>query len=239
MASRASVLIIDGDGMTRATIAAGFVQAGCRVTEATDLPTAFHHLEARLFDLVVMDPGPRDIAGHPGGPVEALRAVSDCGLIVLSAAAGREQRLGALDRGADDFLAKPVDLAELLARSRAVLRRCGPARAAGGGPIQVFAGWHLDLLRRELTDAQGRLVRLTRAEFDLVAALAQAKGQTLTRDYLIEVVCDAESDAQVRTVDAMVSRVRRKLAEIGGTAAPGIVTVHGIGYRFTAPQSRP
>jgi two-component system torCAD operon response regulator TorR len=99
----------------------------------------------------------------------------------------------------------------------------------------IFGNWVIDLTRRELTEVGGKPVALTRAEFDLLAALVGADGRPLSREYLIEVVSNRQADVDVRTVDALIARLRRKL--VGGTQ-PLIATVTGIGYKLVLDDRR-
>ena len=128
----------------------------------------------------------------------------------------------------------------MLARARALLRRrkldnSTPQRST----VLTFGTWVLDLTRRELTPVGGEQIPLTRGEFDLLAALVEADGRPLYRDFLAEVVSNrTTSDSDARTVDSLVARLRRKLAPLEGGAAM-IVTVNGVGYRFGLTVDRP
>jgi two-component system, OmpR family, torCAD operon response regulator TorR len=130
---------------------------------------------------------------------------------------------------------KPINLRDLLARARSLLRRREIEReAARPESTVVFGRWMIDLTRRELTETDGKPVALTRAEFDLLAALVGADGRPLSREYLIEVVSNRQSEVDVRTVDALIARLRRKL--VGGD--PVIATVTGIGYKLVLKERR-
>jgi two-component system torCAD operon response regulator TorR len=107
--------------------------------------------------------------------------------------------------------------------------------AARSDNALVFGNWVIDLTRRELTEVGGKPVPLTRAEFDLLAALVGADGRPLSREYLIEVVSNRQSEVDVRTVDALIARLRRKL--VGGDQ-PVIATVTGIGYKLLLKEQR-
>jgi two-component system torCAD operon response regulator TorR len=140
-----------------------------------------------------------------------------------------EDRLQGFRTGGDDYLVKPVDMRELLARIRVFLRRRAGSPIPEGPQVVALGGWTLDLVRRELADSAGKPVPLTRAEFDLFAALHHSATVPLHRDYLLEVIASADSTTKLRTIDVMVSRIRRKLAS-GAGPPPRIVTKTGEGY---------
>jgi two-component system torCAD operon response regulator TorR len=150
-----------------------------------------------------------------------------------------DDKVHGLEAGGDDYIVKPVDMRELLARVRAVLRRYSRPQPPlhGAAQVEAFSGWTLDLMRRELADAQGALVRLTRAEFDLFAALYQSGATPLHRDYLVEVVAAADAATKPRTVDVMISRIRRKLSQ-ASQPSPVIVTRVGEGYLLELPKEK-
>ena len=140
-----------------------------------------------------------------------------------------------MEIGADDYLAKPVYPRELLARIKNVLdRRAGP-RAAGGSHRHDFAGWTLDSAERVVTDVQGRPLDLTPAEFDLLAVLVTRAGRVQTRDQLMDSLGSAETEAGPRSIDILISRLRKKLDDDGSGL---IETCRGHGYRFTAKVTK-
>lgn len=221
----ANILVIEDDPIVRDVVAAFLENAGYAVISAVNASAAQLHFGRDPVDLAIVDVNLPDESGFQ--LVERLRRRHDCGIIYLTSLNGSADRLRGLEHG-DDYLVKPVDGPELVARTRAVLRRVrGTARL----PVIDLGGWMLDLVRRELADPDGVPVRLTRAEFDLFAALVQAAGMALSRDYLIEVVASAEAETGPRTIDVMVSRIRRKLAS-APQPAPAILTRPGEGYAF-------
>jgi two-component system torCAD operon response regulator TorR len=119
-----------------------------------------------------------------------------------------------------------------VARVGAVLRRY--LRMTATNTVREFGGWTLDLVRRELADPQGTIIALTRGEFDLLAALVQADRLPLSRDYLLEVLTSVDSNAKERTIDVLVSRVRRELAT-SASVPPRIVARYRAGYVFEPP----
>jgi two-component system OmpR family response regulator len=141
-----------------------------------------------------------------------------------------------LELGADDYLSKPGNPRELLARVKAVLRRRRePGGGEAGSSIQ-FASWRLDLVRRELTSPEGVVVNLSTGEFNLLRAFVEHANRILTRDQLLELARGPNSDAFDRAVDVQISRLRRKLDD--GTGREFIRTVRSEGYMFACEVRR-
>ncbi len=238
IAGATKVLIVEDDLICREIVGAYLRQEGFDTIEAEDMASGLAAFAAHAVELVIADVNLPDGLGFD--LVQALRRRRDCAAIYITSRGGSDDRVRGLETGGDDYIVKPVDMRELLARVRAVLRRYHrpPAATNPGNPVVVFSGWTLDLVRRELADAEGGLIRLTRAEFDLFAALAQTGARALSRDYLVEVVASAEASTGGRTIDVMVSRIRRKLS-LARQPAPQIITQPGEGYRFEAPGAGP
>jgi len=148
-------------------------------------------------------------------------------------------RIVGLEVGADDYLPKPFNPRELLARIRAVLRRATlqqPGEQPRGRLI-AFAGWTLDTLRREVTSADGVVVDLSGGEYDVLIAFVEHPNRILSREQLLELARNRESNAFDRSIDVQISRIRRKL-EAGGISPPLIKTVRGAGYIFLPTVKR-
>lgn len=220
-----SILVVEDDPIVSSILTASLTQSGFTVRQVETGEAARASFAAQPCDLVLIDIRLPDGLGHK--VAQDLRAFGDPAVIFLTSMGSVEDRIHGLDL-ADDYLVKPVDLGELQARVRAVLRRS--RRMAPNPSTRDLAGWTLDLVRRELADAAGHPMKLTRGEFDIVAALVQAEGAALSRDYLLEVSGSVDSAANERSIDVLVSRIRGKLKRT--SLEKSILTVPGQGYRW-------
>lgn len=195
-----------------------------------------HSAPADLLILDVMMPGEDGLS--------LCRRLAPAGtpILMLSALDAVTDRIVGLELGAWDYLTKPFEPRELLARVRALLRRQNAERAGsglvggtGGGGV-TFAGWWLDREERRLRDPAGRMVALSEGEHALLAAFVERPGRILTRDLLLDRARGMDAASYDRAIDIAISRLRRKLAE--ADPAPLIETVRGAGYRFL-PSVRP
>jgi two-component system OmpR family response regulator len=230
----AHIAIVDDEAdITR--LLAGYLDShGYRSTE---LPTG-HALMALMAsdppDLVLLDLG---LPGEDGFAIaRRLREHWRCGLVIVSGRGDAIDKVVGLEVGADDYVTKPFDLRELLARIKAVLRRTGsPPGEAAPAPVAReclrFDGWLLDLAARNLGDADGRSVALTSGEFDLLCVFARHAGRVLSRDFLLEHTRGREAGPFDRTIDVQVGRLRRKL-EADPEDPQLIKSVRGAGYLF-------
>ena len=159
-------------------------------------------------------------------------------IIILSARDEETDRLIGLELGADDYIAKPFSNRELIARIRAILRRTqgGGQTAPRGYQLLAFSNWTLDPGRRELISPEGAVVDLSGAEFDLLLAFVSAPQRVIGRERLLEMSRTRLADASDRSIDVLVSRLRRKLAAV--QAEPLLRTVRGVGYIFTTAVER-
>jgi two-component system OmpR family response regulator len=193
-------------------------------------------MEAGPVDLVLLDimlPGTDGIE-----LCRKLRQQSNVPIIFVSARGSETDRVVGLELGADDYLAKPFGTRELTARIRAVLRRVDAPREMKDREqgLIAFDGWTVNLPRRELRAPSGAVVDLTGAEFDLLTSLLDHAGRVIARERLIELSRTRMGDSTDRSVDVLVSRLRRKLSV--GDQPPPIVTVRGVGYMFNATVER-
>jgi two-component system OmpR family response regulator len=160
---------------------------------------------------------------------------------MLTARTEETDRIAGLELGADDYVTKPFNPRELLARIRAVLRRTGSANAPAGSMPQLrtyrFEGWALLPERRELTNPAGVMVDLSTGEFDLLLAFLEAPNRVLTREHLLDAARSQPDSVFDRAIDVQVSRLRKKI-EPGEASPPMIRTIRGAGYMFVPRVTR-
>jgi two-component system OmpR family response regulator len=231
-----SILIVEDDPALRMLTARALRDHGYDVRSAATGAEMWAMLEDHGADLIVLDimlPGTSGI-----DLLRRLRKDSDTPVIFVSARGSEEDRVLGLELGADDYLPKPFGARELLARIGAVMRRGGSGEAASAVQGQNFAfhGWRLLVSSRELRSPEGTLVDLTGAEFDLLTTFLEQPQRVIARHRLIELSRMRMGDSSDRSIDVLVSRLRRKL-ERPGEGVP-IATVRGVGYMFTAMVER-
>jgi DNA-binding response OmpR family regulator len=219
--------VVDVDEALRTVVAEQLADQGYEVTEAAEVDTALRALGVNPADLMIVDVGLPDIDGVD--VVRALRRATDAPLIVISTRGAETDRITGLDAGADDYVVKPLSVAELMARVRAVARRVSPSTAEGG---LRFGDLLIDRRSREVCVGETR-VALTHREFDLLAYLASSPGQVFSRDQLLDQVWGSSSAWQdSKTVTEHIRRLRLKL-DVPPNGTDWIRTVHGVGYAFT------
>ena len=232
-----TIVLVEDDPPLRTLTTRALQENGFTVRPVGTAPEMWLALGQGPVDLVLLDimlPGTNGI-----DLCRAIRQKSDVPIIFVSAKGSETDRVVGLELGADDYIAKPFGTRELLARVRAVLRRGGADRQAAeqrSNGVLTFDGWSLNLPRRELLSPTGGLVDLTGAEFDLLVTLCDHSGRVIARERLIELSRTRLGDSSDRSIDVLVSRLRRKLSSAGAEAP--IATVRGIGYMFTAPVTR-
>jgi two-component system OmpR family response regulator len=223
------ILLVDDDRELRDLVSRFLVRHGYKVTTARDAREMTAALAASAqIDLIVLDVM---LPGRSGLELcRDLRAKSDIPILAL----GEEtDRIIGLEMGADDYLPKPFNSRELLARIRAILRRTGGAvRTAAAAKRLRFSGWTLDRGRRRLEAPDGVMIDLTSGEYELLAVFAEHPQRVLSRDQLLDLARGREAMPFDRSIDVQVSRVRRKIENDPKTPAM-IVTVRGDGYMFT------
>lgn len=227
------ILIVDDDREIRDLLARFLARHDMRVDTAQDGKEMDRKLGTGRFDLIVLDlmmPGEGGLA-----ICRRLRAEGDVPIVMLTALGEEGERIVGLEVGADDYLPKPFNPRELLARIRAVLRRTGSERpkTASGHRVRrlCFEGWQVDLSARELCDPEGALVPLTSGEFDLLEAFVERPQQVLSRDQLADLTSGRSLGPFDRSIDVALSRLRRKLGEDPKTPRM-IKTVRHGGYYF-------
>lgn len=225
------ILVVDDDAEIRDLLKRFLSKNGFRVSTVADGPRMRAVLGETKFDLVVLDVM---LPGEDGLSLcRRIRSESGIPIIMLTAMGDDTDRIVGLEMGADDYLAKPFNPRELLARIKAILRRSGQNTLPSSRSLLEFEGWKLDLARRELTAPDGRLVELTGGEFDLLVAFAEHPQRTLSRDHLLDLTRGRTSSPFDRSIDIQVSRLRQKIEE--DAREPKLIkTVRSVGYIFSA-----
>ncbi len=225
------ILVVEDEPVTRATLAGYFREAGYRVSEAEDGAGLWSVLQSSLVDLVLLD---IKLPGEDGlSLLRELRRNSEIAVIMVSGKTDEVDRIIGLELGAHDYVTKPFNTRELLARAKNLIRLTRRARDANRDtPLHSFDGWVLNKGSRQLTAPSGEDVPLTRGEFDLLSALVSSAGRVMTRDNLLDHVSHRDWQPNDRTIDVLVGRVRRKI-EADPKRPRRLITVHGIGYVFT------
>lgn len=217
-----SILLVDDDADLRSLMSEFFAEQGYQVTVAPDGTKGLELARQPHFDLVILDVMMPGLDGF--AVLEQLRRTSKVPVIMLTARTETASRIQGLETGADDYLPKPFDPQELLARVRAILRRTSADPTSG--PIEV-SGVRLDVAARTVMQA-GKPVTLTSVEFDILEVLVRAAGRVVSRDELMQRLYQREATPFDRSIDVHVSHLRKKLDESDQL----IRTVRGVGYQF-------
>ncbi len=251
MTDTAHVLAIDDDAVAREFIQGALSAVGLSVIVVETIPEFWQQLRDRTPDLLIIDVTLAD--GDGFALAREVRALDDCPIVFLTVHDRVEDRVTGLELGAIDYLAKPVHPRELALRVRNILsgHLAPPGVAADGDPpgdrldgagaanrARRFAGWTLDLQKRRLADPHGRAIALTASEFDLLALLTSRPSTVLDRTAILDALGRNVSTDNVRLVDVLVSRVRRKLGEARGDRQ-FIATLPGRGYQFIEDVTSP
>jgi DNA-binding response OmpR family regulator len=223
------VLLVEDDEGIAVPLIRTLEREGYAVEHVDHGVLAIDRVNAGGVDLVILDLGLPDIDG-----LEVCRQIradgSDCAIMILTARGGELDRVVGLDVGADDYLPKPFGLAELLARSRALLRRrVVPSAAAAPHRAGNGAGLLVDNQSRRVW-ARGREVPLTSKEFGVLALLCEERGAVVTRERLMDEVWDTNWFGSTKTLDVTIGRLRQKLEDAASPAT--VVTVRGVGFRL-------
>jgi two-component system OmpR family response regulator len=247
MKSASHIAVLD-DEIDITQLLANYLQShGFRVTQLHNGPSLMALMDSDPADLVLLDLG---LPGEDGFSIaRRMRENWRCGLVIVTGRGDAVDKVVGLEVGADDYVTKPFDLRELVARVKAVLRRLAPGDvpavpaaapasfAPGTSDRLRFAGWQLDLAARSLTNPQGQNVALTGGEFDLLCAFARHPGRVLSRDFLLEQTRGREAAPFDRTIDVQVGRLRKKIE--ADPDDPQIVkSVRGAGYILVPPVTQ-
>ena len=235
MNSDPHILIVDDDLEIRKLLSQYLTGQGFKITLASDKRSLSSALTANNVQLIVLD-----VMLPDGSGLEICQSMRAEGIsvpiILLTALQEDVDRIIGLESGADDYLGKPFNPRELVARIRAVLRRGSEADPLVHSPEEYrFEGFTLQPAQRRVLDCNGDLLQLTSAEFDLLHALVSRSGRMLSRDYLLDITKRGDADTFDRSIDVLLSRVRRKL---GDGEFRIIHTVRNGGYVFTAQVER-
>ena len=239
MTEQPHILIVDDHRDIRDPLRRYLEKNGCRVSEAGDAKAARDILKKSAPDIVVLDimmPGEDGLSLTRG-----IRADGNIPIILLTAVAEETDKIVGLEMGADDYLTKPFNPRELLARIKAILRRARdlpPERDAIEEDILLFEGWKFDASRRELVNKDGVTVPLSTGEFTLLHALVKRPGVVLSRDQLLDITKGRDAAVFDRSIDNQISRLRKKIEK--DPSNPKIIKTHwGGGYSFVAKVDSP
>jgi two-component system phosphate regulon response regulator OmpR len=230
------ILVVDDDQRIREMLRRYFEQEGYRVSVAAD-GLAMRSQLTDSVDVILLDVV---MPGEDGLTLaRELRASSNVGIIMLTGRDDVLDRVVGLEVGADDYIAKPFHLREVLARVKSVLRRRGPPTMPSGMADQVirFEGWRLDVASRQLVSPTGEAVALTTGEFDLLATLARYPGRVFGREALMDLTRGRNWRAFDRTIDAQVARLRKKI-EADPKNPMLVKSIRNVGYVFTGKVDR-
>ncbi|MEH6651109.1 MAG: response regulator [Motiliproteus sp.] len=235
MHSDAKILVVDDEQITRQCLSSYFEEEGYRVFCAETAEQAEGILRSEAIDIILLD---IRLPGKDGLTLtRELRIHSEVGIILVTGRLDEVDRLIGLECGADEYVTKPFNPREILARAKNLVRRvrhCNNAKPTDALPhsFKLFERWKLNIDRRQLIDEQQQPTQLTEGEFQLLNCLINHAGQVMNREQILEQIRDREWVPSDRTVDVLIGRLRRKLND--DPANPKLIlTIHGAGYLFT------
>lgn len=237
--TRSRILVVDDDRLLCNFLQKFLSGEGYGVTCANEGREMRRALADQPFDLVILDL--TFSSGDDGITLaRGLRAQYDFPVIVLSGKSTTIDKVVCLELGADDYITKPFEPRELLARVRSVLRRAvRRIEPAASGEVEIapvcFAGWRLDPTCYQLKSPEGEAVRLTSQEFQVLTALVQRRGRILSREQILEIVANRNWTPYDRSIDVLIGKIRRKLND-SAREMQFIKTIRGIGYMFAPPE---
>ena len=227
----ANILVVDDDVVICNLLDHYLTAAGYRVRTAANGEEMYRCIKLQPPDLILLDlkmPGK-----HGLELARELRKESDVGIIILTGSDETVDKIVGLEVGADDYVPKPFDERELLARVRSVLRRVLQTVDTTDKSVARFSGWTLDLVAHELKSPVGDEVRLTSYEFQLLATLVKSPNRVFNRDQIMESITGRDWIPSDRSVDVLVGKLRKKI-EDDPHKPIFIKTIRGTGYKFTA-----
>ena len=227
------ILLIDDDEHLGAPLASYFARFGCTLESAVRPSEGLARLRAESFDAAILDVMLPEMDGF--ALCREIRKESDIPIVMLTARGEVMDRVVGLELGADDYVPKPFEPRELLARIRAVLRRRGESNTeAEAASMMRFGTLEIDRNARTVSVA-GQVADLTSYQFDLLVAMAERAGRVLTRDQIMEAVRGRELEAFDRSIDVHMGRIRAAI-EVDAKNPKRILTVRGVGYVFAKQQ---
>jgi DNA-binding response OmpR family regulator len=237
-----TILIVDDEPGVRTLLRTGLEAEGFSVVEAGNGAEAESQLAAQPISLLTLD---LKLGGEDGLKLARdLRAKRNTPIVMITGKGDPIDRVVGLELGADDYIAKPFLMREVVARVRAVLRRyqagdpgAAPEPAACDGSRHAFEGWTMDTRRREVVMPDGTPCDLTTAEFNLLQILVQRPGRVLSRDELMDLLKGHDWTPMDRSIDGLVARLRKKI-EPGNERPQLVKTVRGVGYVFAGTVKR-
>jgi len=237
MSQPTHILLVDDENDLRESLSEYLTAQGLTVTEAESAAKARSRLRTARPDIVLLD---IMMPGEDGLSLcRHLTESENLPVILLTARSEATDRIIGLEIGADDYVVKPFEPRELIARIKAVLRRAGKRQDTVEAEPQgyMFDGWTLDTVRQRLTDPEGALVPISTAEFKLLIVLAEHAGQVMNRDQLLDLAQGREAHLFDRAIDNQISRLRKKI-EADNRNPKLIKTVWGGGYTLAARVTR-
>jgi DNA-binding response OmpR family regulator len=238
MAEQPHILVVDDEPAIGDLIRTYLSRHGYRVSVVADGSGMKRVMAESRPSLVLLDLG---LPGEDGlSLTRHIRAQSSVGVIIVTGSGESVDRIVSLELGADDFVSKPFDLRELLARIRSVLRRTsnsGAEPACAGNNEVRFAGWRLELQSRRLFETEGAEIALTTGEFDLLSVFTDNPNKVMSRDQLLQATRNRDAGPYDRAIDMQITRLRRKI-EIDPDKPVLIKSVRGAGYIFTPNVER-
>ena len=222
------ILVVDDDPQILRTVRTNLTGRGYEVTTAPNGETAVEILSSEAIELVILDLSLPGMDGHE--VIRRVRSFSEVPILVLSVREAQDEKIAALDAGADDYVTKPFAMGEMLARMRALERRTGPGGRAAERPVLSYGALEIDLAR-QLVRMNGEQVQLSPTEYRLLEAMATNPGKLLTHKWLLQRVWGPAYGDANHYVRIYVQYVRRKLGDDPGRPTY-IVTEPGLGYRW-------
>ena len=229
-AQQTKILIVDDDNDIRELLIRFLADEGFRMSGAPDAASMDAAIARDRPDLVILD---LMLPGEDGLSIcRRLQSASSIPVIMLTARSAEVDRIVGLEIGADDYVTKPFSKRELLARIRSVLRRGGRTELNPPKTVFRFNQYVIDINARRISDQSGRDIALTGAEFDLLACFVKSPQRVLSRDQLLDAVHGRNADPFDRSIDTLVSRLRKKI-EVASDQDRLIATIRNHGYLFT------